>query len=210
MTFPPLRRAALAVAAVLLVPLLGAAAPAPTSSGSLGEVDLRYHGWSVSVGPVAPCVTGTASSAGTVTVAGMVEFAEGTSACTTDATGAASTRIEGGRFALTGLDAYGGPPEISLTGFGVSCTATARGADAAIRLGGLTGVRVPNPVPPGYVVEVPGRDGGTLATVTLNEVVAGPDGALSVDLMRVRLHEDATGGDVGGDVVVGTAQCTSG
>lgn len=184
------------------------------ASGTIGSVDATYDGEAVAIDPLAECDTqGSATGASAaVREAGFLEFGTGRSTCELDEeTGVASAEVTGRLFRLDALRPYGGP-RIRMTNYTVECATTENGSTASFHIGGLSGLSVPSQLPPNHVVTVPGRGVGAppLAKVTLNETVVPdpPDGSMTVNIMRINLFPDGGGGELDGEVVVGSVSCS--
>jgi hypothetical protein len=205
-------RRTLGVAILTVAGLTAVAVPAQASpgdafaEGSAGAVTIG----AVTVAPIAPCSTEGRLSAqsGEVSVPDLVTYSSGTSTCAVDEAGEiARTTVTGGRFRFDGLRQYGGP-RLRLDGYTAECRSTPTGSTSSIQFSGLSGVTVPEQLPSGYVVTVPGGpDGKPMATVTFNEaLVPDPaDGSMTVHLMHIRMFP--RGGPASGDAYVGTVHC---
>lgn len=183
----------------------------PLASGTIGSVDATYHGDSVEVGPLAECDTQGDQEASSAAVAqrGFLEFGRGSSSCALGS-GVATAEVSGSLFRLDALRAYGGP-RIRMTNYSAECSTTSNGSSVGFHIGGLSGLSVPAQLPPNHVVTIAGRGPGDppLAEVTLNEtfVPDPPDGSMAVNIMHIRLFPSG-GGDVDGDIVVGSVSCS--
>ena len=200
------------VAGMALVAVPAQAAPGDAvAAGSAGAVSItRGDKAPVVLDPVAPCSTdGTPQgSAGNVSVPDVISFADTTSTCTIDAAGeVASAEVTGGRFRFDALEEHGGP-RLRLATYTVRCDTTLKGSGSTLGFTGLTGVRVPEELPPNHLVTIPGGpDGKPMATVTFNEVVSPnpADGSMTVHLMHLRMFPE--GGPATGDAYAGTVHC---
>lgn len=208
-----LRAVGLSLTGLVLVAVPAQASPGDAvAEGSVGSVDVLMDGEPIVIDPIAPCETGgpPQGSAGEVAVAGFISFASGSTECTIDDAGEVATaEITGGRFRLDGLRPHGGP-RIRLSSFTAWCRTTLTGTSSWVQFSGLSGIDVPDELPPNYEVTIPGLAEGDppLATVTLNETVVPdpPDGSMTVNLMHVRMFPEGPGPD-GGDIVVGSVHC---
>jgi len=181
--------------------------------GSIGSVDVVLDGEKIEVDPIAECATGEngKENSNGVDVDDFVDYDGGETTCKVDKkTGFATAKVEGDKFRFDGLRPYGGP-RIRMTGFTATCSTTKTGSNARIQFSGLTGIKVPSQLQANHVVTIPGRRPGAkpLATVTLNEsIVPKPaDGSMAVNVMRIRIHPKATGGDLRGNVIIGQVHC---
>jgi hypothetical protein len=180
------------------------------ASGSVGAIDATYNGAAVQVEPLAACDSqgSTDTSSQRFVKKGFVEFGPGSSTCEVDeATGVAKAVVNGDLFRLDALFASGGP-KIRMTDYTATCETTKNGSSASWEIGGLSGLKLPEEVPPNYVVTVPGRNGAPpLAKVTFNETITPDpaDGSMTVNIMRIELTPQS-GRD--GELVVGTVSCS--
>jgi hypothetical protein len=188
-------------------------AQAAAGHGSIGEAHAWVGGQQIDVVAQAPCAIGGSAEASTpgVAVAGFVKFGIGNSTCNVDAaSGAASIRVSGSGFRFDGLKAYGGPT-IKLSTFTATCGTTATGSGSTIRLAGLSGFQLPNPVPTNHVVTIPGAlpQDPPIATITVNEMITPTpaDGSMTVNALHIRLFPEGVALDHG-DIVVGTVHCS--
>lgn len=175
------------------------------------------HAWvsnqAIDVPPLALCSTAGSVQGNNeiVEVAGFVKFGLGNTTCGLDAaSGSASVRVSGSAFRFDGLRKYGGKT-IKMSGFTAECSTTATGSGSTIRLTGLTGIQLPNPIPTNHVVTIPGAtpEDPPLATVTVNEMITPepPDGSMTVNAMHIRLFPEGIALD-SGEIVVGTVRCS--
>lgn len=215
MTIGNARRAGvvgLAVAGLVLagVSPAGAVPETALASGSVGSVDAVFGGDAVQVDPLAVCdtevsATGTSAS---IRKPGRFEFGRGSSACKLDNKGVARAEVKGKLFRLDALRPHGGPL-IRMTDYKASCNTTKNGSSASFEIGGLSGLSLPEELPPNYVKVVPGKGPGAapLAKVTFNESIVPdpPDGSMTVNIMRVTLFPE--GGPHSGEIVVGSVSC---
>lgn len=184
--------------------------PGPVARASLGSVDLVLDGEAATIEPIAPCGAEVedASSEG-AEIAEFVEFEAGSTTCEVDE-GVATASVTGERFRLTGLARYGGPSLIRIADFTATCETTETGSSSRVRFGELSGLTVPSRVPPNHVVTIPGPPGAApIATVTFNEtaMTEPEEGAITVNLMHVRLFPEGPTEQVTGDIVVGSVTC---
>jgi hypothetical protein len=185
------------------------------ASGAIGSVDATYDGEPVRLDALAECETDgvTEADSNALKVVGFLEFGGGESTCLLDPeTGVASADSHGDLFRLDGLRQFGGP-RIRMTDFTATCETTENGSTANFEIGGLSGISVPQQLPPNYVVTIPSRPAGgpPLARVTFNESITPdpPDGSMTVNIMRIELFPDgSTTDEVGGEIVVGTVSCS--
>jgi hypothetical protein len=181
-----------------------------TASGSLGGADIVVGGTPAQGGPVALCqVDGTAQNfTDGASVGSKVKYGKGNTKCVRDENGVASATVTGERFETTVLRQFGGPA-IRVHSYTASCATTGNGSSAHIELEGVSGVQVPQDIPPNTVLTVPGRQQGDppMAEVVLNELVAPtpPDGSLTANTMHIKLFPQ--GGPASGDILVGNASC---
>ncbi|MCT2588004.1 choice-of-anchor P family protein [Actinophytocola gossypii] len=204
--------AGLAAVAVVLSTAAPARAAAPVARASLGSADLVLDGEPATIETLAPCAgeveDATTEGGG---IEGFAEFEAGDTTCEVDQ-GVASASVTGGRFRLAGLAQYGGPELIRIADFTATCESTETGSRSRVRLGELSGVTVPSPIPPNYLVTIPGSepDAPPIATLTFNEktLTEPTDGAMTVNLLHVRLFPDGPTEQVTGDIVVGTVTCS--
>lgn len=194
----------LALTALLATAAPASAAAVPLGTGTAGSVDLVVDEEAVAVEPVAPCQTGGVPSgdSGGVGVSGVVQYGESTSSCTIDpVTGFATVQVDGERFRLEEIDSAG-VPRLRITSFTVRCQTTETGSNASFQVTGLSGVDVPEQIPPNYTVTYPG------ATLVINETVIPdpPDGSLSMNVLHLHVNPSAADPD-GGDVTVGSVHC---
>lgn len=206
----------MALVATALFTTTAAATPA-TAPGvaSTGSAHVVRDGHTFGVADVGQCsLTGPqqAQSPG-VTRVGIVSYGPATATCTTDPTAHTSkSTANGTAFALTALQAYGGP-QIRIANYQVTCTATTNGTNAAWQFSGLTGITVPQQVPNDFVIPVKSAGGNLLANVTLNEVILpNPnDGSITLNMVHIALFPNGTPpGTVpmSGDVYVGSTACS--
>jgi len=194
---------------LVLTGLFAAAAPASAAAvamgtGTAGSVDMVLDEEPVTVEAVAPCQTGGVPSgdSGGVAVSGVVQYGESTSTCTLDpASGVASVEVSGEKFRLEEIESAG-VPRLKITRFAARCQTTGTGSNASFQVTGLSGVDVPEQIPPNYTVTFPG------ATLVINEtIIPEPaDGSLSMNVLHLRLNPTAADPS-GGDVVVGAVHC---
>jgi hypothetical protein len=182
------------------------------ASGSVGAIDATYNNTAVEVAPLAACETdGTTEASSTRYVKkNFAEFGPGSSTCTVDPdTGVATAEADGDLFRLDALFASGGP-KIRITDYSATCTTTKNGSSASWDIGGLSGVKLPEEIPPNYLVTIPGRHAGDppLATVKFNETITPDpaDGSMVVNIMHITLFP--AGGPTGGEIVVGSVACS--
>jgi len=198
----------------LLLPGAGPAQadPAPVARASLGSADLVLDGEPETIETLAPCADGVeAATSDGDEIERFVEFEAGETTCEVDQ-GVATASVTGDQFRLAGLARYGGPELIQIADFTATCESTETGSRSRIRLGELSGVTAPSPVPPNHVVTIPGPDADAppIATLTFNEkALSEPtDGAMTVHLLHVRLFPDGPAEQVTGDIVVGSVTCS--
>lgn len=186
------------------------------ASASIGSVSATFDGDSVDVAPLASCATDEGvgvGSSGAYAVRGFLEFGRGSSTCSLDDdTGVASTEVSGKLFRLDSLRSYGGP-RIRMTNYSAECSTTENGSSASFHIGGLSGISVPNQLPPNYVKTIPGAGPGAppLARITLNETIAPdpPDGSMTVNMMHIHLFPDSgQAADMSGEILVGSVTCS--
>jgi hypothetical protein len=185
---------------------------APLARGSIGAVDIELDGVAEVVPPIAECQTGSAPQASTpgVEVADFVEFAAGSTRCTTSVVGMTTTAtVTGGIFRLSGLREYGGPL-IRLSSYRVSCTITGSRTDTRFSFSGLSGFTAPQTIPRNHVVMIAGPAGSPpLARVIMNEVITPvpADGSVRLNLLHVHLFPRTPTAPATGDIVVGSVFC---
>jgi hypothetical protein len=184
------------------------------ASGAIGSVEALFDGEPVVLDALAECETdGLADAeAQALEIDDFLEFGDGESTCLLDEeTGVASAESHGDLFRLDALRQYSGP-RIRMTNYTASCETTENGSTANFSIGGLSGVTVPQQLPPNYVVTIPSRPAGgpPLAKVTFNETITPdpPDGSMTVNIMRIELFPDGSNDEVNGDIVVGTVSCS--
>jgi hypothetical protein len=207
-------RLAAGALAALGLPLLTSApagADTPMATGSIGWAHAfsSHPAFDVNIQLLAECTAGAVATASTSGATGQnfVAFGNGTTTCGVNATGAASAEVSGRNFTLDGLRHFGGP-KIKISRFTVSCNTTASGTSARVQITGMSGMRVPNPVPPNHTVTVPGARAGDppVARIVFNETIPGTAGSMTVNLMHVRLFPDGIA-LANGEVVVGSVHC---
>jgi hypothetical protein len=127
-----------------------------------------------------------------------------------DATGEAKVEVTGREFRLNALAPYGGPV-IKISSFSLTCSTDANGSRSSIRMTGLSGIPVPNPIPANHTVINPGvgSDSPPVARIIVNEVITPirPDGGITVNLMHLTLFPEGAAID-GGAVVLGSVSCS--
>jgi hypothetical protein len=182
------------------------------ASGSVGTIDATYNGAAVQVDPLAACDSqgSTDTSSQRFVKTGFVEFGPGTSTCEVDpGTGVAKAQVNGDLFRLDALRTAGGP-RIRVTDYSATCETTKNGSSASWEVGGLSGISVPDEIPPNYLVTIPGKHAGDppLANVTFNETLTPDpaDGSMTVNIMHIELYP--AGGPTHGEIVVGTVACS--
>jgi hypothetical protein len=191
---------------------VGERAALPVAGGSIGAVNVVLDGVPRTVPPIAACETRVVDQASTpgVEVPDLVEFAAGSTRCTSSVVAwTATATVTGGTFRLLGLRRYGGPV-IRLSSYRVSCLADADGSQTRFQFTGLSGFSVPSPVPRNHVVMIPGPAGSPpLARVTVNEFLTPTptDGSLRLNLMRIQLFPRTASAPATGDIVVGSVHC---
>ncbi len=206
-------RAAIAVVPLGLVILIPvpASADTPMATGSIGWAHAfsSHPAFDVHIEELAACNAGGVATASTSGATGQnfVAFGDGTSTCGV-AGGSAKAEVTGRGFTLDGLRHFGGP-KIKMSRFSISCTATAGGSNARVQITGMSGVRVPNPVPANHTVTIPGARAGDppVARIVFNETIPSTPGSMTVNLMQVRLFPEGIA-LAHGEVVVGTVHCS--
>jgi hypothetical protein len=191
-----------------------AQADTPVGHGSIGSAYAfsEVPPFDVDLGPLASCRVGGAPSASIsgAQARNFVAYGSGRSDCTVDSTGQAKVEVSGRRFRMDGLRHYGGPV-IRISSFTTSCATVGNGSESNIKVTGLSGIHVPNPIPANHIVTIPGAAAADppVARIIVNEVIEPdpPDGSLTINLMRVQLFPDGVA-LAHGEVVVGTVHCS--
>jgi hypothetical protein len=122
-----------------------------------------------------------------------------------------TSTANGSKFALSALQAYGGPL-IKIATYMVKCTANTNGTSASWSFGGLTGVTIPSQIPQNYTVPV--QVGNTvLANLIFNEIILpNPnDGSLTLNMLHIVLFPNGTPPNtptLSGDIYVGSTSCS--
>ncbi|NIH82051.1 choice-of-anchor P family protein [Amycolatopsis viridis] len=187
------------------------AQPGATGAGSVGAADIAVNGTPAHADPIAPCVVDATPAGRTdpVTVGTRTKYGLGSSTCTRNADGTASVKVTGQRFETSVLQQFGGPV-IKVRTFGAGCTTTANGSNGTMELGNVTGITVPQNIPPNHTITVPGTTPGAppMAEVVLNELIVPvpADGSLTTNAMHIKLFPQ--GGPASGDILVGSARCS--
>lgn len=197
--------------AVVAAPATAQAQAEATGAGSVGAVDITVDGVSAHADPIAPCVVDTTAEGRTdpITVGTRTKYGLGSTTCTRNADGTASVKVTGQRFETSVLQQFGGPV-IKARTFGAGCNTTANGSNGYMSLGTVTGITVPQNIPPNHVITIPGTTPGAppMAEVVLNELVVPvpADGSLTTNAMHIKLFPQ--GGPASGDILVGSASCS--
>ncbi|GAB3564615.1 choice-of-anchor P family protein [Amycolatopsis endophytica] len=182
-----------------------------TGAGSVGAADITVEGMTAHSDPIAPCAVDTTPSNRTdpITVGTKTKYGLGETTCTRNADGTASVKVTGQRFETSVLEQFGGPV-IKARTFGAGCNTTANGSNGSMELGTVTGITVPQSIPPNHVVTIPGAtpDAPPMAEVVLNELVVPTpaDGSLTTNALHIKLFPQ--GGPASGDILVGSASCS--
>ncbi|GAA4532804.1 choice-of-anchor P family protein [Amycolatopsis samaneae] len=197
-----------ALAGALAVPQAAHADPVTSTAwASVGSVDIMIDDEHIVTPELARCAVD--ASPGERTQGGatgdIAVFGAGETRCGRNET-AAIGQAYGKRFQADVLKRFGGPVLTART-FEAKCATSKDGSSGDVRLGTVTGVKVPENIPANYRITVPGKAGETLATVTLNEtVVPDPaDGSMTTHALHVKLFPK--GGPASGDIYLGTARC---
>lgn len=186
-----------------------AAAPGASASGALGEVDVTVDGQTVRQQPIAPCeVDGEEQNdSGRVTVGDVATYWGGETTCGRVGDEEAEALVEGRYFVTDLLRDWGGP-RIKVSAFDLTCHTTENGSAGSVELRGISGIEVPEEIPPNYTVIVEGDDDEPVAEVVLNEFTAPspPDGSMQMNAMRIELLGSADV-EASGDIVLGSVAC---
>jgi hypothetical protein len=207
---------ALGLASLGLIALVATPAHAdtPVGHGSVGSAYAfsEVPPFDVDLGPLASCSVGGTATANTsgAQARNFVAYGSGRSDCVTDTAGQAKVEVSGRRFRLDGLRHFGGPT-IKISSFTASCTTVENGAKSTLKVAGLSGIQVPNPIPPNHVITIPGAapTDPPVARIVMHEVIVPdpPDGSMTVNLMRVQLFPEGVA-LAHGEVVLGTVHCS--
>ncbi len=196
--------------AVLAVPLLaGAGKPlTSTSWASAGSVDAMIDEQHIVTGELAKCTADGPMNAHTAggTTGDIAIFGNGTTTCGRNGP-VAVAEAQGHRFEADVLKRFGGPV-ITVRTYKSGCATTADGSVGDMEVGTVTGIKVPQDIPPNFRIVIPGGAAGTaLATVTVNETVTPEpvDGSMVTHAVHIKLFPQ--GGPASGDIYVGTAAC---
>lgn len=196
---------------LVAVPATAQGQPTATGAGSVGAVDITVNGTSAHSDPIAPCVVDDAPSARTdpVTIGTKTKYGLSSTTCTRNADGTASVKVTGQRFETSVLQQFGGPV-IKVRTFGAGCNTTANGSNGSMELGSVTGITVPQNIPPNHTIAIPGTTPGAppMAEVVLNELIVPvpADGSLTTNAVHIKLFPQ--GGPASGDILVGSASCS--
>lgn len=205
------------ICTIVVTGLVAATLTAGTASAATGSATAQVGAASIGFGEgvtrlpaVAPCQSPGGQSATEGASIDGVRFGSGTTSCVQDpATGLATAEVVGKQFRLDLLLRYAGPL-IEVGDYAVSCTTTATGSTASVDVSATTGLDVPEEIPVGYTVTVPGANpqDRPMARVVLNEVTAPTpaDGSMTVHALHVVLFPD--GGPATGDIYAGTVHCS--
>ncbi|HEV2781963.1 MAG TPA: hypothetical protein VGX25_21450, partial [Actinophytocola sp.] len=169
---------ALGLAVLGLIALAPAPAQAdtPVGHGSVGSAYAfsEIPPFDVDIGPLASCTVGGPPSASIsgAQARNFVAYGSGRSDCTKDPAGQAKVEVSGRRFRMDGLRHYGGPI-IKISSFTTGCMTVGNGTQSNIKVTGLSGIQVPNPIPANHTVTVPGATptDPPVARIIVNEVV---------------------------------------
>lgn len=200
-----------------LAGLLAMGTPASASepafgAGSAGSVNMVQDDEPVTIEPVAPCETGGAPSgdSGGVGVSGVVSYGASGSSCTTDpATGEATVEVTGKRFRLEEIDSAG-VPRLKISSYSMRCATGGTGSSSSFTVTGLSGVDVPEEIPPNYTITFAGPTptAPPSAILVINEtIIPDPaDGSMSVNLLHLTLNPQGPL-EERGEVIVGSVRC---
>lgn len=185
----------------------------PVADGSVGAAHGMVGGEYLNIPPLAPCATGDEQHGSTdgASAEDFVSYGDGEATCSVDPeTGSASVEVTAKDFRLDGLWHHYDGPIITASSMTAGCHTTETGSSSWIQVTNLSGIEVPEDIPPNHEVIIPGAspDAPPLASVTLNEVITPdpPDGSMTVNLLHVRLFPEGVAVD-SADVVLGTVHC---
>ncbi|GAA2790988.1 hypothetical protein [Crossiella cryophila] len=179
-------------------------------TAELGSVNVQGANPSSS-GPIIGCDVDGQSTGTTpgVTYPG-VSFGAGTTACNKEPNGDANILVKGNKFELNLFNTTEyGRRLIRVKTFEATCKSTENGTQAGFKLGGYSGFSLPNPVPSGHVVMVPGKNSTKppVAKIIVNKSETDGQGAISLTAMRIVLDPQDGYGDIGGTINVGVTAC---
>ncbi|GAA2993934.1 choice-of-anchor P family protein [Actinokineospora diospyrosa] len=211
-----LRTGVLAAATGLLAFTAPAEASVPAdSSGTVGAAMALVGTEAIDIGPLAPCAAGgpgIGTTTGQSSDKGLVSYGLGSSTCSYDpATGSASATVNGRQFQLN-RENVAGVPALKIATFSVSCSTNDEGGvTSSVTLGGVTGLEIPEEIPPNHTILVPGffPEDPPIAKVVLNDVLEAeaPDRSVTVHAAKIWLYPDA---DPAGPPAPGSGSITLG